>query len=136
MTTLVVQRNVDDGLVPVLLVEHVGTEQAFTLAQAERIQVDVVALQPHTRVVERGDAGRGHEDAPPLAACNEAEHSRCLVSASRHDDDVVDFADRGAASVKQRQPHDAVRVDEVRCWRHEARLPMHPRANLAISLIF
>ena len=128
---MVLQRNVDDGLVVVFLVEYVGGEQSFTLAQTERIEIDVVALQAHAGVVERCHASRRDEDAATLAAGDETQHARSLAATAGHDDGVVDFADGRATRIKQRQPHDAVRVDEVRCWRHEARLPMHSYVNLA-----
>jgi len=128
---MVLQRDVDDGLVVVFLVEYVGGEQSFTLAQTERVEVNVVALQSHAGVVERCHASSRDEDTSTLAAGDETQHARSLAATAGHDDDVVDFADGRATRIKQRQPHDAVRVDEVRCWRHEARLPRHSYVNLA-----
>ena len=130
------QRDVDHRFVTVFLVEDVGRHQPLALTRPERVQVDVVALQPHAGVVERGDSRSSHEDASALARSNESEHARGFVAAARHDHDVVDFADRGSAGVKQRQPHDAICVDEVGCGRHEARLPMRRGTTSRILMIF
>ncbi len=80
---------------------------------------------PRALAVERRDAMGVDEDAASLAARDEAQDPRGIVTVGRGEHDVFDASDRRAVSVLQRQASHAERVDEVA--RHDRNLPAEAR---------
>ena len=129
------QRDVADGFVADLAVDQFATDQDFTGAGLERVEIDVPAAQPCPVAVEVGDAVGAHEDPAPLTVGDEARPPRgdrglaALAGSTRDDHDVFDPADVGAAGIEQRQPHHPERIDQVSG--HGRRLPRHTHPTVA-----
>ena len=118
------QADVADRLAAHGAVDDLGRDQLLARAALERVQVDVPAAQPHTVVVDAGDACRVDEDPAALAAGDEPDDPGRGAGTAGHDHDVDDLADLGAAGVEQGQAYHPECVDHLAC--HAARLSVPP----------
>ena len=107
------QGDVADRLVADPLVDDVAPDEDLAGPRLERVEVDVPAAQAQPVALQVGEAVGVDEDPPPLALGDEADDPRRLARRGRDGDDVLDAADRRAPCVKQRQPHDAERLDQL-----------------------
>jgi hypothetical protein len=102
VTAVVLECDIDNQLISMFGIEHILGQQSFPFAWTKRVEIDVVALQSHTGVVHAGDARGRYEDSPTLTTRHKTQYSRGFHSTTRHDDNVVDFANGRTTCVQQR----------------------------------